>query len=160
MSEELRAAVSSALEAGRGESLPTEPSCLVIVTLPSGARLGIDAQARYWIAPEDGSPASMFAAEKEGRFLEVIEIPRRDFEDLLEAGARALDLPVDPTVVAFPALELLGSVLGMPSGFAARLALRWLLPSERSPLLPAIVALISNGDMPQDVRDLARHLRG
>jgi len=46
----------------------------------------------------------------------------------------------------------------MSSGFTARLALRWLLPSERAELLPSISALVKNGDMPQDVRDLARHL--
>ena len=63
-------------------------------------------------------------------------------------------------LAAFPAVPLLHAILSMSSGYTARLALRWILPSERAELLPVIVPLVKNQDMPQDVRDLARHVSG
>jgi hypothetical protein len=151
--------VGQALDAGQPPLGDGPAVALLLAELPSGARIGIGRDGSFWIAPDGGEPVG-FVAGTEGRFVEVLEVSRRDFDDRLEAGARAAGLPVDAVLVAFPAVPLVRAILAMSSGYTARLALRWFLPSERAELLPVIAPLARNADMPQDVRDLARHLAG
>ncbi len=171
---ELARAIALRIAEGRGVRLDDETSGVVVTHLPTGTRFAVDASGSYWsLAASDADappsparfrrntrPADEMPDGTEGRFAEVLEVPRHDFEDGLEAGARELGLPVTEALVAFPAVELIAAVLGMTSAYTARLALKWMLPSERAELAPVIARLAKNAYMTQDVRDLARHLGG
>jgi hypothetical protein len=169
-SEVLRAAIERGLAEGRGVSLEGDVHGVVVSELPSGTRFAIDPSGAYWVIGDDGRAPARFLRSThgpdelpngtEGRFAEALEVPRHDFEDGLEAGARAADLPVQETLLAFPTMELLQAMLAASSAYTARLALRWMLPSERSDLAAAIARIAKDAHMTQDVRDLARHLGG
>jgi hypothetical protein len=98
------------IDGGGGEPAGAE-RFVPLVTLDSGARCGLDREARWLLLPDDGRPAIRFAAETAYLFHEALEWKRRRFDDALEEGARAHGLPADDVLFAFPAVEVIRAVL-------------------------------------------------
>ncbi len=156
MDESLREQVAALLEEGKAESVGEE-SFLPIATLESGMRLGLDAEGRWVAHPAGGERLQVFESGAEKVFHEAVEMPRADFEALLERGVTELGLP-ETVAWSFPAVELVSAMLEMRSPHMVRLALQWPLPSELRELRPLIVEAAESGIMPNAVRDLARRL--
>src|ERR1700749_1379264 len=99
--------LSELLAAGGGETASTaEARFLPLVTLESGARCGLDREARWLLVPGDGRAVVRAAPETAHLFHEVLGQNRSLFDDALEAAARAGGLPVDEVVFSFPAVDV------------------------------------------------------
>jgi hypothetical protein len=148
------------LDAGGGESAPGlgADTFLVLLTLDSGARCGLDRGARWVLAPEDGRPAIRFRAEDAHLFHEALEWKRARFDDALEAAARERGLPADDVVFAFPAVEVIRGVLAKKHPYLTRLALEWIRPTELRELRREIREVTVTDEMPLPVKDLAARL--
>lgn len=132
-------------------------SFLVLVELESGATVGLDASGAWHYGAEEDEPVR-FEKGRETGFAEVVEMPRRDFEDRLEAAASQHGLPCDDIVLAFPAIPLIRALLAQRSGYMWRLALLWMLPSEVGLLQDEIRRVARAADAPGAVKDLAQRL--
>ncbi|WP_437516635.1 hypothetical protein [Sorangium sp. So ce1099] len=157
MSANVRDLVRELLEAGGGE--PIEGGrFLPLVTLESGARVGLDSAATWVFAPEGGGAAQAFAPERGRIFFEVLESKRDDFDASIEAAAKAAGLPPEEVAFSFPAAEVVRAVLarGLPS--MTRLALSWLRLTEVRALRADIMAVSRDPTMPVPIRDLAERL--
>lgn len=109
-----------------------------------------------WAVVEGDEIYRFMGGEK--RFVELLDIPRRDFEEQLEASARAAGLPPEDTLFSFDAPRLVETILATRSQHFCRVGLKWLLPSELRALSPAMRRLAADEDMPRDIRELAEHL--
>ncbi|WP_233561339.1 hypothetical protein [Sorangium cellulosum] len=158
MSAGLRDLVRELLEGGGGE--PSEGGrFLPLVTLESGARIGLDSAAAWVFAPEGGGPAQAFAPDSGGPIVfEVLESKRDDFDASIEEAARAAGLPPEEVAFSFPAADVVRAVLarGLPS--MTRLALSWLRLTEARALRAEIMAVSRDPTMPVPLRDLAERL--
>jgi hypothetical protein len=154
-----------------------------IVTLDSGARLGLTIEA----SPDDaeppdaeppdaeppdaeppGTPArwamaigetlSAFAPDRAIKFAELIENPRADIEQRIEEAAGELGLPAESVLFSLPVVELVRAMFEKDRPHFSRLSLKWLLPSELRALRADIAALVDNELLPRELRDLAKRL--
>ncbi|WP_437737790.1 hypothetical protein [Sorangium sp. So ce1335] len=157
MSAGLRDLVRELLDGGGGEPLEGG-RFLPLVTLESGARVGLDGAAAWVVVPEGGGPAQPFTPDRGPLVFEVLESKRDDFDASIEAAARAAGLPPEEVAFSFPAADVVRAVLarGLPS--MTRLALSWLRLTEVRALRADIVAVSRDPTMPVPVRDLAERL--
>jgi len=158
--QELGAQVREILEAGGGEPLDAAGSArfLPLVTLDSGARVGLDHEARWILLPDDGRPAMRYAPEAAYLFHEALEWKRARFDDAVESAAGALGLPAEAVLFSFPAVEVIRAVLAKKAAYLTRLALQWILPTELRELRREIKEVTVTLDMPVPVKDLAGRL--
>jgi hypothetical protein len=152
----LAAQLREALDAGRGLVLGGRPA-LVLATLESGARVALDADARWFLVNAEGSVREATAGDEHVLY-EALEQKRTDFEAALEQGARAAGVDPDAVVLAFPAVAVVRAVLARRVPYLVRLALLWLLPTELRELRDDIVRVSKGSDLPLPVRELAEHL--
>jgi len=157
MESALSARIREILDAGGGEGAG-ELRFLPLVTLESGARVGLDPDGKWVFAPGDERPPVRIADDNVYRLQETVEQKRREFEDTLEAAAKAHALPPADVVFSFPALALVRAVLTKQSSYLSRLALEWLLPSELREMRAEIVAVVNDERMPRPLRDFATRL--
>ncbi|WP_437682760.1 hypothetical protein [Sorangium sp. So ce131] len=156
MDGNLKEQVCALLEAGGGEPLDGG-RFLPLVTLESGARVGLDGSAAWVFAPEGGA-AQVFAPERGQVFFEVLESRRDDFDARLEEAARAAGLPPEEVAFSFPAEQVVRSVLSKGLPTMTRLALSWLRLTEVRALRADIAAVSRDPTMPGAIRDLAERL--
>jgi hypothetical protein len=153
---DLGARVREILEAGGGE-IAGDQRFLPLVTLDSGARYGLDVEARWLIVPAEG-PVVRYVPGVAHLFHEALEWKRDRFDEALEAGARAHGLPVDDVVFSFPAVDAVRAVLAKEHAYLTRLALQWIRPTELRELRADIKAVTTQPTMPLPVKDLAERL--
>jgi hypothetical protein len=152
----LCAAVRARIDEGRGEP-NARGAWLPLLTLESGARYGIAADLQWIVAPPEGSPAWLEPATLH-LLHEALESKRDRFEETLAEGARALEIPSEAVILAFPAVGLVRAVLGKRASYMSRLALLFLLPSELRELRGEIMAVRDDTLMPTPLKDLAARL--
>jgi hypothetical protein len=131
---------------------------LPLVTLESESRFGLDAAAIWVAVPPDERPPFSCAPGDEHLLAEALEWKREKFDAALEEGARAQGLAPEDVVFAFPALELVRSVLATRSPYLTRLALLWLRPTELRALRVEILRVAADRELPAPVKDLAERL--
>lgn len=150
--------VRTLLEQGAGEAAGPH-RMLPLVTLDSGARVGIDGDLRWiLIPPGDGRVFVVVTPESAHLLHEALEWKRERFDDAIEAVARDLGLPADDVVFSFPVFDVVRAILAKEHPYLTRLALLWLRPTELRELRPEIKAVITAPHMPVPVRDLAERL--
>jgi hypothetical protein len=147
--------VQEILDAGGGEAAPER--FLPLITLESGARCGLDREARWLLVPAEGA-ALRATPEAAHLFHEVLEQKRPRFDDALEAAALAQGLPVDEVVFSFPAVAVVRAVLAKQHPYLTRLALEWLRTTELRELRAEIQSVTKAREMPAAVKDLAERL--
>lgn len=135
-----------------------ELAFLPLVTLESGARVGVDRDYAWIVAPESGEPKRMSDTTAH-YFYEVVEQPRAKLDDALEAGARAAGLDPNAVLVDFPSVAIARAVLARDVPHLQRLTLLWILPSERRDLRDEIDRIASSPLMPAPLKELAARLR-
>jgi hypothetical protein len=158
---DLPARVRALIDGGAGEPIPGGAAgdrFLPLVTLDSGARCGLDAAGRWILVPDDGRAPVRWAPELAHLFHEPLEWKRDRFDDAIEQAARALGLPPDDVVFAFPAIEVIRAVLAKQQSYLTRLALQWIRPTELRPLRADIVAVTKQDDIPAAIKLLAERL--
>jgi hypothetical protein len=155
--ESLAARLSEIFDAGGGEPA-AEAQFLPLVTLDSGARCGLDREARWLLVPDDGRPPVRFDASAAYLFHEALEWRRARFDDALEAAARAHGLPPDDVVLGFPAIYVIRAVLSKQHPYLTRLALEWVGPTELRELRIEIREVTRTANMPVAVRELAERM--
>lgn len=156
---DLQAAVRAILDGGAGDPLPgAGDRFLPLVTLDSGARLGLDGEARWVLVPDDGRAAVRWDDATAHLFHEPLEWKRSRFDDAVEDAARGAGLPPEAVVDVFPAIEIARAVLAKQVDYLTRLALLWLRPSELRPLRKEILAVARARETPAPLRDLAERL--
>jgi hypothetical protein len=153
---ELAKRVREILDGGGGESVG-EHRFLPLVTLDSGARYGLDAEAGWLIVPAEG-PAVRYDLAVAHLLHEALEWKRDRFDEAIEEGARAAGLPVDDVLFSFPAVEAVRAVLAKDHAYLTRLALQWIRPTELRELRAAIKAVSLAPNMPLPLKDLAERL--
>jgi hypothetical protein len=158
--DKLRARLQELLDGGGGEPAGSGPDrFLPLVTLDSGARYGLDREARWVLVPgDDAQPVARYAAGTAHVFHEALEWKRARFDDALEAAARDHGLPPDDVVFSFPAVEVIRTVLGRLHPYLTRLSLEWIRPTELHELRAEIRAVTRSASMPVPVKDLAERL--
>lgn len=164
--KELSARVRAILEGGAGEALPGPVTAgspgrfLVLVTLDSGARCGLDTEARWLLVPvpEEGRAPIVWAEDTAHLFHEPLEWKRARFDDAVEEAARALGLPAVDVVDSFPVTEVIRAVLAKEQPYLTRLALQWLRPTELRALRRELLAVSRHSGMPVPVKELAERL--
>jgi hypothetical protein len=159
-SSTLGARLAEILDGGGGEPAPglAETHILLLVTLDSGARLGLDREARWVLVFDDGRPSARFAPRDAHLFHEPIEWKRRRFDDAVEEAAGRHGLDALAVVDAFPAVEVIRAVLAKDHPYLTRLALEWLRPTELRELRAEIRKVTVTDTMPVAVKDLAERL--
>ena len=161
MAPTLSARLQEILDAGGGEPLPGAATArfVVLATLDSGARVGIDRDACWRLTTEDeAKPAVRLSPETAHLFHEALEWKRDRFDDALEQGARDAGLPHDDVVLAFPAVDVIRAVIAKEASYLTRLALQWARTSELRELRRDIVAVTKQHNMPVAVKLLAERL--
>jgi hypothetical protein len=153
----LGAKARALVEEGKGDVV-AGGRFLPLVTLESGARIGLDAEGRFAITDADGGPTRPYADEDGHIFHEALEWKRSRFDDALEEGARALGLPVDDVFAAFPVAGIVRAVLSKGMHYTTRLALLWLRPSELREMRDDLVRISQDRMLPTTIRELAGRL--
>ncbi|UQA56574.1 hypothetical protein [Polyangium aurulentum] len=153
----LGARARALVEEGKGEVV-TGGGFLPLVTLDSGARIGLDAEGRFAIADAEGSAVTPYADADGHVFHEALEWKRSRFDDALEEGARSLGLPVDDVLAAFPVAGVVRAVLGKGMHYTTRLALHWLRPSELREVRDDLLRISKDKTLPTPIRELAERL--
>jgi hypothetical protein len=154
----LGARVQELLDGGGGEPLPGGDGRFVpLVTLESGARCGLDREARWLLVPDDGRPVVRCTADSAHLFHEALEWKRARFDDALEAAARACGLPAE-VVFAFPTVDVVRGVLAKQHPYLTRLALEWLHTTELRDLRADLREVTRTASMPLPVKELAERL--
>ena len=159
MSEDVERATQQVFErlVEAGEAVAVgELSFVSVLELASGARYGLLAGPRWAVL--EGERLIPFAPGDEKAFVEALEYPRREFDDLLEAGARARGFDGEAVMFTFPALELVQAMLVSGSPHFTRVALHWMRPTEIRAARAQLVAVTQNQLMAQAVRQLAERL--
>jgi hypothetical protein len=157
MTTRIAVPLAELLDGGGGEPLG-DGRFLALVTLDSGARCGLDREARWLLVPDDGRAPVRFEVESAHLFHEVLERRRGRFDDALEAAARAHGLSPDDVVLAFPAIDVVRAVLAKQHPYLTRLALEWLGPTELRALRSEIREVTRTPNMPLAVKELAERL--
>jgi hypothetical protein len=166
----IRERLEALVEEGKNDTVEGRPFAALAV-LESGARCGLylHDEGVGW-AMAQGEILAPFQEPKGARaFVEVLEQPRGEFDDAIDRGAIELGFAGDPISFAFPAIDLVRTVLGgratgavepapRRSAFLCRRALGWLLPSELRDLRVEIAAVADDTSLPTELRDLARRL--
>ncbi|WP_044249242.1 hypothetical protein [Chondromyces apiculatus] len=156
-SSTLATQLQALLDAGGGE--PMEGGrYLPLVTVESGARVGLDATATWILVPDNGDPPRRYAPEQAHTFYEVVETKRQEFDDTLEETAAAAGLPAEEILFSFPAVPIVRAVLARDFPYLTRLALVWIRTTELRELRAEILTISRNTDLPIAIRDLATHL--
>jgi len=157
---DLAARIRELFEGGAGDPLPDAAGerVLMLVTLDSGARCGLDGDARWLLVPDDGRPPLRYEPGHAHLFHEPLEWKRARFDDAIEDAARALGLPAEEVLFAFPAVEVIRAVLARQHSYLTRLALQWIRPTELRELRREILAVREVRDMPVAVKELAERL--
>lgn len=145
------------LDAGGGEPAGAE-RFVPLLTLDSGARCGLDRDARWLLVPEGDRPPVRFAPATAYLFHEVMEWKRRRFDDAIERAAGAQGLPGEEVLFSFPAVEVIRAVMAKQAAYLTRLALEWIGPTELRVLRREIKEATVTPNMPVPVRDLAERL--
>ena len=127
-----------------------------LVDLDSGARVGLDAEARFAITLADALCA--YAPDDAHVFHEVLEWKRNDFDDALERGAAAHGLVPIEVSLAFPSTGIVRAVLVKNMHYTTRLALQWLRPSEMRDVQVEVRRLVNDRATPTQLRDFAARL--
>lgn len=127
-----------------------------LVELDSGARIGLDAQARFAIVMPDA--LYVFTPDDGHMFHEVLEWNRNKFEDALEAGAKVHGLPALEVSWSFPATGIVRAVLVKNMHYTTRLAFQWLRPSELRDVQVEIRKIAEDRATPTALRDFALRL--
>jgi hypothetical protein len=153
----LGALVRALVEQGKGETL-AGGRFFPLVTLDSGTRVGLDAEARFALASEDGTVVVPQIPEDGHLFHEALEWKRNTFDDALEEGARAHGLPPLEVSLAFPTPGIVRAVLAKNMHYTTRLALQWLRPSELRDVRDDLHRVADDRRIPTALRDLARRL--
>ncbi|APR77817.1 Hypothetical protein A7982_03164 [Minicystis rosea] len=154
------AKVRELLEGGAGEALPGSAAerYLPLVTLDSGARVGLDREAHWVIVPDDGRAPVRWSEGAAHLFHEPLEWKRARFDDAVEDAARALGLPAEDVLFSFPVTEIVRAVLAKEQPYMTRLALEWLRTTDLRALRREILAVLKQDNMPVPVKDLAQRL--
>jgi hypothetical protein len=155
MESTLGARIAEIFAKGGGEG---EPRFLPLVTLDSEARCGLDAELRWVVAAAEGGAVVVIGKDNVHLLHEVLEWKRDRFDDALAEAARALELPEDDLVFAFPVIDLVRAVLDKRVSYLTRLALAWLRPTELRPLRTELLFVSKDSFMPAPVRGLAERL--
>jgi hypothetical protein len=143
------------VESGSGETV-FAARFFPLVELDSGARVGLDAQARFAITQPDA--LWVYAPEEGHMFHEVLEWKRNKFDDALEEGAKAHGLPPIEVSLSFPASGIVRAVLVKNMHYTTLLALQWLRPSEVRDVQVEIRRIVEDRKNPTVLRDFARRL--
>jgi hypothetical protein len=155
--DELAARLAAILDAGGGAAAG-DTRLVPLATLESGARAGLDREARWLLAPDDGRPPVRYEPSAAHLFHEVLEQRRTRFDEAIESAASALDLPAADIVFSFPAVEIVRAVLAKEHPYLTRLALEWLRPTELRELRREILAVTRGANVPLAVKELAERL--
>lgn len=166
MNSELRARFDELNQAGSSPAGSLEAEqygeqhFVAVFTLDSGMRYGLTERGSDGVAwaVVDGDKLIEFGEGNENMFVEVLEQQRSVFDEQLEQGAADRDLPVDQTLLSFPAVALVRTMLVRQMPHFCRLSLMWLLPSELRELRAEIAALVDNKLLPTQLRELAGRL--
>lgn len=147
-------------------SVQGEEAFLILLDAPTGRPFGLcwvtegDAPPRW--AYRDGASVVPCDAEAvaggERRFVELLEVPRREVEDALDAAASRHGLEVGALLRSLPSVPWIRAVLASRHDHLCRLALGWLLPSELREARDAIVAVAEDDKLQIAVRQLAERL--
>jgi hypothetical protein len=152
----LAEAVTRAFEAGKAEAFGATKQ-LILLQLESGARLGLDAEARFTLTAEGGEPKVLDATTARD-FHELVEQSRDAFDTALEARAKELGLTPNDLVCAFPAPLIVRAILDRDFPYLSRLALLWVIPSERRELADVIARAARSERLPPSIREIAERL--
>ncbi len=158
---DLMTQVEALLDAGGGEPSPVDGGAgrfVRLVTLESGARLGLDREGRWLLVSDDGHAVTRCTPDAAHLFHEALEWKRSRFDDALERAALAQGLPGEAVILAFPAVEVIRAVLAKDHPYLTRLALEWLHPTELRALRAELRAVTRSASMPLPVKDLAERL--
>jgi hypothetical protein len=154
----MRAHLEALSQAGTLEVLEGRPFA-PLFSFDSGTRCGLclGDDGAAWAVARDGVlvPFSPKAARV---LVEALELPREQFEAVIDRNAAALGFEGEPVSFSFPTVELVRVVLATRSAFLCRRALNWLLPSELRPLREDIAAMAGDTSLPNELRHLARRL--
>jgi len=156
MGHELGPLVAALVEQGKGESI-SSTRFFPLVTLDSGARVGLDGEARFALITADGELRT-FSNEEGHVFHEVLEWKRSAFDDALEEGGKSLGLPGFDVSLAFPTTGIVRAVLQKNMHYTTRLALAWLRPTDLRELRDDIRRIAEDRYTPSTIRDLASRL--
>lgn len=149
------ARIQELVECGGGE-LFFSSRFFPLVELDSGARVGLDVQARFVITiPES---LCVYSPNAGHMFHEVLEMSRNKFDDALENGAKSHGLPALEVSLAFPASGIVRAVLIKNMHYTTRLALQWLRPSELRDVQTEIRQIVEDRRTPTALRDFANRL--
>ncbi len=157
MDGSLGARARALVEEGKGEVV-AGARFLPLVTLDSGARIGLDAEGRFAITDAEGGPTRPYADDDGHIFHEALEWKRALFDDALEEGARALGLSADEVLAAFPVTGIVRAVLSKGMHYTTRLALHWLRPSELREMRDDLLRISKDRTLPTPIRELAGRL--
>ena len=128
-----------------------------LVSLDAQYGVVVDEEGGMVWAKADGDELVMFAVGDEPHFVEVLEHPRRDFDAMIESGAKEHELAPTDALFSFPVFELVAAMLKTTAHYKY-LALQWILPSELRELRDDIKPLCDDRSLPVHVRDLAKRL--
>jgi hypothetical protein len=142
---------------GKGESIAGSPF-FALVTLDSGARVGVDGEGTFAIASAENDALAPYTEEEAHIFHEVLEWKRNLFDDTLEEGARTHGLPPVEASLAFPAVGIVRAVLAKKMHYTTRLALAWLRPSELRDVQDDLRRVTQDRQLPTQLRDFAQRL--
>ncbi|MRG90548.1 hypothetical protein [Polyangium spumosum] len=145
------------VEEGKGETIGTA-RFFPLVTLDSGARVGLDGEGRFVLARAEGDTIVVYTAEDAHVFHEVLEWKRSLFDDTLEDAARALGLSAVEVSFAFPVSGIVRAVLAKNMHYTTRLALAWLRPSELRDVQDDLRRVAEDRQLPTTLRDFAQRL--
>jgi hypothetical protein len=106
----------------------------------------------------EGERLSLFEPGRESLFVEVLEVPRAEFDERLERGGSERGFDGEEVLYSFPVLELVEAMLRSPSPHFRRISLMWLLPTELRALREAIEAVAQDRSMPASLRELAQRM--
>ncbi len=145
------------VEKGKGEPLGAT-RFFALITLDSGARIGLDQTGRFVLVREEDPQLVAFSIEDAYFFHEVVESRRRSFDEAVEESAKGLGLPAIEVSLAFPAVEIVRAVLLKNMHYTTRLALGWLHPSELRDVRDEIKRIATDRYTPTSLRDFAERL--
>jgi hypothetical protein len=155
MGQPLTERLAALLEAGEAEPY-AEHHFVSVLTLDSGMRYGLIEDGSWALV--EGDELTVFAPGTEMLFVEVLEVPRDEFDDrVLEAG-RGIGCDPEELLFSFPVVELVSATLASASPHFRRISLMWLLPTELRGLRQAILAVAQDRSMPGSLRELAQRM--